>query len=99
MAPEGGMRPELVGELQREFTDALLRAESDLAEETLREAVDAGAAVVIGYVDHHGTRSDRLVRPRRIESGQLVALDLRADDTRTFPIHRITTVTAVETRS
>ena len=42
MAPEGGMRPELVGELQREFTDALLRAESDLAEETLREAVDAG---------------------------------------------------------
>jgi hypothetical protein len=65
----------------------------------LRGAVDAGQAVVIGYVDHHGTRSDRLVRPRRIESGQLVALDLRADDTRTFPIHRITTVTVVETRS
>lgn len=65
----------------------------------LREAVEAGSAVVIGYVDHHGTRSDRLVRPRRIESGQLVALDLRAEDTRTFPIHRITTVTAVETRS
>ena len=65
----------------------------------LREAVEAGEAVVIGYVDHHGTRSDRLVRPRRIESGQLVALDLRADDTRTFPIHRITAVTAVESRS
>jgi len=65
----------------------------------LREAVEAGEAVVIGYVDHHGTRSDRLVRPRRIESGQLVALDLRSEDTRTFPIHRITAVTAVETRS
>ena len=30
---------------------------------------------------------------------ELPALDLRADDTRTFPIHRITAVTAVETRS
>ena len=65
----------------------------------LREAVEAGEAVVIGYVDHHGMRSDRLVRPRRIESGQLIAHDLRADDTRTFPVHRITAVTAVETRS
>jgi MerR family transcriptional regulator, light-induced transcriptional regulator len=43
MAPEGSMpRPDLVAELQRVFTDALLRAERDAAEDTLREAVDAG---------------------------------------------------------
>jgi methanogenic corrinoid protein MtbC1 len=43
MAPEGSMpRPDLLAELQRVFTDALLRAERDAAEDTLREAVDAG---------------------------------------------------------
>ncbi len=43
MAPDNGMRPpELLSELQREFTDALLRARHDAAEEALREATDAG---------------------------------------------------------
>ena len=30
----------------------------------LREAIEAGSTVVIGYVDNHGARSDRVVDPR-----------------------------------
>ena len=58
----------------------------------LREAVEAGATVLIGYVDNHGTASDRIVDPLRVEGGQLTAHDHRADDVRTFAVHRITTV-------
>ncbi|QZY28665.1 helicase-associated domain-containing protein [Nocardioides coralli] len=62
----------------------------------LREAIETGAAVVIGYVDNHGSRSERLVEPVRVEGGQLTAYDVRSDDTRTFAIHRVTSVRAVE---
>ena len=58
----------------------------------LREAVEAGASVLIGYVDNHGTATDRIVDPLRVEGGQLTAHDHRSDDTRTFAVHRITTV-------
>ncbi len=58
----------------------------------LREAVEAGASVLIGYVDNHGTASDRIVDPLAVEGGQLTAHDHRSDDTRTFAVHRITTV-------
>ena len=37
----------------------------------LREAVDAGEPVLIGYVDNHGTRTERLVHPTAVEGGQL----------------------------
>ncbi len=58
----------------------------------LREAIDAGATVVIGYVDNHGVSSDRVVDPVAIEGGALTAHDHRADDVRSFAVHRITTV-------
>jgi hypothetical protein len=58
----------------------------------LRDAVEARRPVLIGYVDNHGTRSERLVEPVRVEGGQLTAYDARSDDTRTFAIHRITSV-------
>ena len=61
----------------------------------LREAIDAGAAVVIGYVDNHGTRADRVVRPLSVEGGQLRAHDVRADDERLFAVHRISSVRPV----
>ncbi|GCD90829.1 helicase C-terminal domain-containing protein [Nocardioides sp. LS1] len=64
----------------------------------LREAVEAGATVLIGYVDNHGSSSDRLVDPLRVEGGQLTAHDHRSDDTRTFAVHRITTVKVVDTQ-
>ncbi len=58
----------------------------------LREAVEAGTAVVIAYVDNQGTRSDRLVDPLRVEGGTLTARDHRADEIRAFAVHRIHSV-------
>jgi hypothetical protein len=55
----------------------------------LREAVETSTAVVITYVDNHGTLADRVVSPMRVEGGQLVAVDRRADETRSFAVHRI----------
>ena len=62
----------------------------------LREAVEAGKAVLIAYVDNHGSTSERIVDPLRVEGGWLTAHDHRSDDTRTFAVHRITAVKAVE---
>lgn len=61
----------------------------------LREAVEARATVLIGYVDNQGTTSERLVDPIRVEGGSLTAHDHRSDDVRTFAVHRITTVRPV----
>jgi hypothetical protein len=58
----------------------------------LREAIETGSTVVIGYVDNHGARSDRVVDPLRLEGGSLTAHDHRADDQRAFAVHRITGV-------
>lgn len=61
----------------------------------LREAVEAGESVLIGYVDNQGTSSERLVDPIRVEGGTLTAHDHRSDDVRSFAVHRITTVRPV----
>lgn len=61
----------------------------------LREAVETGDAVLITYVDNQGTRSDRLVDPRSVEGGSLIAYDHRADDVRSFAVHRIHSVQPV----
>ncbi|WGL53168.1 helicase C-terminal domain-containing protein [Nocardioides sp. BP30] len=58
----------------------------------LREAIDARVSVVIGYVDNHGTRSERLVEPLSVDGGQLRAHDRRADEVRLFAVHRISSV-------
>lgn len=60
----------------------------------LRQAGESGGRLVIGYVGNDGTIGDRVITPRRVEGGQLTAYDERSDSTRTFAIHRITTVTA-----
>ena len=58
----------------------------------LREAIEIGGAVLISYVDNHGSASDRIVDPLSVEGGQLTARDHRSDDVRTFAVHRITSV-------
>ncbi|WP_210650157.1 helicase C-terminal domain-containing protein [Nocardioides sp. SYSU D00065] len=58
----------------------------------LREAIESGSTVVIGYVDNHGASGERVVEPRRLDGGRLSAYDLRADDVREFAVHRITGV-------
>ncbi len=55
----------------------------------LRGATETGVEVWIGYVDNHGTRVERVVRPMRVEGGQLVAHDDRDDEVRSFAVHRI----------
>ncbi len=61
----------------------------------LREAVESGDSVLIGYVDNHGTATDRIVTPLSVEGGQLTAHDHRSDDTRTFAVHRISSVSVI----
>ena len=56
----------------------------------LREAVESRREVWIGYLDNHGTSSERIVRPVEVGGGQLAAYDERTDEVRTFAIHRIT---------
>ena len=58
----------------------------------LRDAIEAGGTVVIGYVDNHGASGERVVDPRRLDGGRLSAYDHRADDVREFAVHRITGV-------
>jgi hypothetical protein len=61
----------------------------------LREAIDASASVVIGYVDRDGAAMDRLVTPLALDGGQLRAHDHRADDVRAFAVARIRSVRAL----
>ena len=73
--------------------DEALHPGSVLAE--LQEAIDARAVVMIGYVDNHGARGTRMVRPASLEGGQLRAYDLGVDDERLFAVHRISSVRLV----
>lgn len=58
----------------------------------LREAVETGASVWIGYVDNDGSSHDRVVDPVRVDGGRLRAHDHRTDTERTYAVHRITSV-------
>jgi hypothetical protein len=62
----------------------------------LREAVEAGGTVLIGYVDNSGVSSERIVDPVRVDGGWLTARDHRADDVRQFAVHRIRSVNPVD---
>ncbi|HMG31820.1 MAG TPA: helicase C-terminal domain-containing protein, partial [Jiangellaceae bacterium] len=62
----------------------------------LRRALEDGATVWIGYVDHHGATSERVVDPVRLEGGWLAAFDHRSGEVRTFAVHRISGVAPVD---
>ncbi|HEX6248231.1 MAG TPA: helicase C-terminal domain-containing protein [Nocardioidaceae bacterium] len=61
----------------------------------LREAVEGRATVWIAYLDNHGSTIERVVDPVKVEAGWLTAYDHRADDVRSFAVHRITGVSPV----
>ncbi len=61
----------------------------------LRQAVAKGSTVLIGYVDNHGTSTERIVDPLGLEGGRLTAHDHRSEEVRTFAVHRITVVSPV----
>jgi hypothetical protein len=58
----------------------------------LRDAAEARRPVWIAYVDNHGANVERVVDPVKVDAGWLTAFDHRADDLRTFAVHRITRV-------
>ena len=62
----------------------------------LRTAVEHGTTMWIGYVDHHGATTERVVDPVRVEGGWLTAFDHRTDEVRSFAVHRITGVAPVD---
>ena len=62
----------------------------------IRRALDRGATIWIGYVDHHGVTSERIVDPIRLEAGWLDAFDHRSGRTRSFAVHRISGVADVD---
>ena len=75
----------------------------------LAEAARTGRSVWIGYVDAHGTASQRVVRPLRVGGGVLEGIE-DTDDTETngaviggsaplsFALHRITSVSVLADR-
>ncbi|MDQ1541140.1 MAG: hypothetical protein QOH29_1866 [Actinomycetota bacterium] len=58
----------------------------------LQDAVTAGRAVWIGYLNAQGQASNRIIEPQRLSGGYLTAFDYRRDEPRTFAVHRITGV-------
>ena len=79
-----GVSPGLRASASTEVMDALARA------------IDSGVSVWIGYVDHHGTTTERVVDPIAIEAGWLSAFDHRSEQVRTFAVHRIGAVAPLE---
>jgi hypothetical protein len=59
---------------------------------TLRAAIEQGQSVWIGYVDNHGTTTERIVDPVSLDAGWLSAFDHRTEQVRSFAVHRVTAV-------
>ena len=66
-----------------------VRTPSDIIS-LLHQALDTGEELVIGYVGNDGVSWERLVRPIRVEGGQLLAHDSRSGQPARFVVHRIT---------
>ena len=62
----------------------------------LRHALDEGSTVWIGYVDHDGVTTERVVDPVELDGGWLAAFDHRAGAVRSFAVHRISGVAPVD---
>jgi Helicase conserved C-terminal domain len=63
--------------------------------EVLQGAAHAGTSVCIGYVDSHGVASKRIVQPVSVGGGVLEGVDRSTAQLRRFPLHRITSATAM----
>ena len=61
----------------------------------LARSVERGVSVWIGYVDNHGTTTERVVDPISVDAGWLSAFDHRSEQVRTFAVHRISAVAPV----
>ncbi|GLZ16213.1 hypothetical protein Acsp04_64480 [Actinomadura sp. NBRC 104425] len=64
--------------------------------EMLRDAVERGARVWIGYLDQQGRASSRIVEPVRVEGGYLTGYDATRAAVQRFALHRITGVSEID---
>ena len=64
--------------------------------ELLSRAVREGVPVWLGYVDAQGSGSQRIVQPVSLAGGFLQGFDEGRGENRTFAVHRITSVSLVE---
>ena len=62
----------------------------------LREAVERRQRVWIGYADGAGRVERRVVEPLSVEGGRVTAFDRTREEVRTFSVHRVTGVAAVD---
>ena len=88
-AIRGGDRSRLVGALRTSRPTADVLA-------MLTQAAGSGEALWIGYVDAEGRGSRRVVEPLAVEGGQVSAYDHLRGAVRTFAVHRITGITALD---
>jgi Helicase conserved C-terminal domain/WYL domain len=65
----------------------------------LQASLENGRSIWIGYVDQHGSVTERVVDPIRLEGGYLTGYDHRYEEVRTFAVHRITGVAALDDNS
>jgi predicted DNA-binding transcriptional regulator YafY len=66
--------------------------------ELLSRAVREGLPVWLGYVDAQGSGSQRVVQPVSLAGGFLQGFDEGRGESRTFAVHRITSVAMVESQ-
>lgn len=72
------------------------RLDPAVAMALLQQAAQYQKDVLIGYVDHAGVATQRVVRPLAVSSGQLLAWDPAQGRPREFAVHRVTSVTAAD---
>lgn len=73
-----------------------VRLDPAVAISLLRQAAQYQMDVLIGYVDHAGVSTQRLVRPLAVTSGQLLAWDSSQGRPREFAVHRVTSVMSAD---
>ncbi len=72
------------------------RLDPAVAMALLMQAAEYQKDVLIGYVDHAGVATQRVVRPLTVSSGQLLAWDPTQGRPREFAVHRVTSVMSAD---
>ncbi len=72
------------------------RLDPAVAMALLQQAAEVQKDVLIGYVDHAGVATQRVVRPLTVSSGQLLAWDSAQGRPREFAVHRVTSVMSAD---
>ena len=95
-ALRAGERVARVGELGTGTGSSLVSRPAADVLAMLTAAAAAGESLLIGYVDAEGRGSRRVVEPLAVEGGQVSAYDHLRGAVRTFAVHRITGITALD---